>query len=95
MKGRLTMKYKINLKLVALAIIAVWVVTGTFTNTSAQESIKDLGEYGIEFEAVYTAEVSSTLSGGIKEDTVYLDNVDLIFSIDAEKLAKILGGDMP
>lgn len=41
---------------------------------------------GIAFEAVYTGEVYSNLSGGLHQSSVYLDNVDLTLALDAEKL---------
>ena len=41
---------------------------------------------GIAFEAVYTGEVYSNLSGGLHQGSVYLDNVDLTLALDAEKL---------
>jgi porin len=41
---------------------------------------------GVAFEAVYTSEVFSNLSGGLKEDTEYLDNLDLVLNIDGEKV---------
>ncbi|HKI78087.1 MAG TPA: carbohydrate porin [Ignavibacteriaceae bacterium] len=53
-----------------------------------------LSEKGIHFEAVYTGEVFSNLKGGIKRKTVYLDNVDIIFSFDTDKLFSWKGGNI-
>ncbi len=47
----------------------------------------DWDEKGFSFEAVYTGEVSNNQSGGIRHETVYLDNIDLTLSVDAEKAA--------
>lgn len=41
---------------------------------------------GISIEAAYTAEVVVNTYGGINSDTFYLDNFDLIITIDAAKL---------
>jgi len=44
-----------------------------------------LSEAGLSFEWVYTAEVMSSLAGGDQDGTAYLGNLDLVFSLDAEK----------
>jgi len=41
---------------------------------------------GVEFEAVYTADVFSNVDGGVQRGSGYLDNVDLTIAFDAEKL---------
>jgi porin len=43
---------------------------------------------GIFLEAVYTGEVAFNVSGGIKKETEYLDNIDILFTADLEKLIK-------
>jgi porin len=40
----------------------------------------------LTFQLVYTADVLSNLSGGISEDSAYLDNLDLVLEIDADAL---------
>ncbi len=44
-----------------------------------------LGARGIGLEAVYTAEVFSNRSGGVSRGSEYLDNIDLILTLDAER----------
>lgn len=41
---------------------------------------------GIFLEAIYTGELASNVSGGIKKETEYLDNIDILFATDLEKL---------
>ena len=41
---------------------------------------------GVEFEAVYTADVLQAVSGGIDDSVAYLDNLDVTLAIDAEEL---------
>ena len=43
-------------------------------------------EQGVNFEAVYTGDVMSNRSGGVKRGTEYLDNTDLMLTLDGEKL---------
>lgn len=43
------------------------------------------------FEAVYTADYFNNIDGGIKEGSAYMDNFDVLFDIDAEKLWGISG----
>lgn len=45
-----------------------------------------LSDKGVDFEFVYTGDVMSNISGGIQRQTDYLDAIDLVLSIDAEKL---------
>ncbi len=45
-----------------------------------------LGDKGVEFEFVYTGEVFGNTTGGVQQGTDYLDNIDLILAVDAEKL---------
>ncbi len=40
----------------------------------------------IQFEAAYTGEVFSNLSGGLRRETEYLDNLDVMFTFDVEQL---------
>jgi porin len=56
-------------------------LTGHWGETRAQ-----ITNRGISLEAIYTGEVFSNLSGGLRRQTVYLDNVDLTLTLDAEKL---------
>ena len=44
------------------------------------------------FEAVYTADYFENIDGGLKEGSAYMDNFDVVFDIDAEKLWGISGG---
>ena len=44
------------------------------------------------FEAIYTADYFENIDGGIKEGSAYMDNFDVVFDIDAEKLWGISGG---
>jgi len=50
--------------------------------TSASAS----GERALEFGATYTGEFWRNTSGGLVQDTVYLDNLDVTLDIDAEAL---------
>lgn len=43
-------------------------------------------ESGLDFEFVYKADLISNLYGGFKRGTIYCDNIDLIFSIDLERI---------
>ncbi|MFN8693264.1 MAG: carbohydrate porin [Holosporales bacterium] len=45
-----------------------------------------LSDSGIDIEAVYKADVFSNLDGGIKTGTRALDNLDVIFGFDGEKI---------
>lgn len=51
----------------------------------------NLEDKGVTIDAVYTADFMSNVSGGIKEGNKYLDNLDLIFSFDGEKLYNVKG----
>ena len=44
-------------------------------------------EEGIAFDMLYTGDSVSTVSGGIKNGTAFLGNLDLIMTIDTQKLA--------
>lgn len=46
----------------------------------------NLNSSGLDLEFGYTGEVFSNLAGGMEKKSVYLDNFDLIFSMDLEKL---------
>jgi len=46
----------------------------------------DLAEKGVTLEMIYTGESVSILRGGIERKTVYLDNRDIVLSVDAQKL---------
>ncbi len=46
----------------------------------------EIADKGLTFQAVYTGETFSNVSGGFHRRTVYLDNVDLILILDAERL---------
>lgn len=45
-----------------------------------------LEESGISFELVYTGELSSNVNGGVAQRSEYLENGDIVLSIDAEQL---------
>jgi porin len=45
-----------------------------------------LEEKGVTLEMVYTGEMVSVLSGGLQRKTVFLDNKDIVLSVDAETL---------
>ncbi|MCP5047678.1 MAG: hypothetical protein GY940_10935, partial [bacterium] len=48
---------------------------------------------GIRLEMVHTGEMISILSGGLERETVFLDNKDLMLSVDAEALAGWKGAE--
>ncbi len=48
------------------------------TPASAQDS-------AYRFDVVYTGDVLSNVTGGVQEDTRYLDNLDLVLEVDAEQ----------
>jgi porin len=50
-----------------------------------------LHESGIDIEAVYTVDFMSNVAGGTKRRGEVLDNADLIFNIDGEKLYNLKG----
>ncbi len=43
-------------------------------------------DHGIHFEFVYTADVFGNVSGGLQKKATYLDNIDMVLDIDAERL---------
>ena len=45
-----------------------------------------LADRGVSLGAIYTGELVSTLSGGVRRKTVYLDNIDLTLTIDVERV---------
>jgi len=45
-----------------------------------------LVDHGVQFEMTYTGEVWGNISGGISKGAVYLDNTNLVLSLDLEKL---------
>ncbi len=49
-------------------------------------SVSAASERALEFGATYTGEVFRNASGGLRQDTVYLDNLDVTLDIDAEAL---------
>ena len=51
-----------------------------------------LSEEGIDFAAVYTGDVFSNISGGIRRQTVYLDNIDLTMALNTQRLFNWDGG---
>jgi porin len=53
---------------------------------------KKLSEKGVEFTFVYTGEVFSNISGGLRRGTTYEGLLDLGMDIDFEKLAEFKGG---
>ena len=61
---------------------------GVIESPSVPEAPVKAGKAGeaIEFEAVYTGELNSNTSGGIRAASTYLDNLDLAFTFDTEKL---------
>jgi porin len=60
--------------------------------TGWSEQREQWEEQGIEFEAVYTAEAWRNARGGVKRASVFLDNLDVTFTLDAEKLWAWNGG---
>lgn len=56
-------------------------LTGTWHGTRPR-----LVDKGIKLEGIYTGELFANLSGGLRRKAVYLDNVDLTLTLDAEKL---------
>lgn len=50
-----------------------------------------LNQTGFSFEFIYKADLFSNLYGGFQRDTKYLDNIDLIFSSDLEKILNLTG----
>lgn len=50
-----------------------------------------LADAGVDVEVVYKADVFSNLSGGIKTGTRYLDNLDVVFGLDGEKIVGVPG----
>lgn len=52
-----------------------------------------LDKKGITLEAVYTGEFISNLAGGLERKSTYLDNVDLVLSLNLDKLFSWKGGD--
>ncbi|OFZ17000.1 MAG: hypothetical protein A2X86_00685 [Bdellovibrionales bacterium GWA2_49_15] len=50
-----------------------------------------LSDLGIDVSLVVKEEINKTLSGGVKKETVYLDNIDLKFAFDGDKLAGLKG----
>jgi len=62
-------------------------LTGDWSGTREQWE-----EQGVEFEAIYTAEAWRNARGGIKQANVFLDNLDVTFTLDAEKLFGWNGG---
>jgi porin len=50
-----------------------------------------LSDHGVDTEIVYKLDVMGNTSGGIKEGTRLLDNLDVMFSLDGEKLAGLHG----
>lgn len=51
-------------------------------------------KHGLSFAAIYTGDVASNLSGGLKQQTVYLSNYDLSVNLDTEKAGLWSGGDL-
>lgn len=51
-----------------------------------------LSDHGVDTEITYTADIIGNTSGGVKESTRALDNLDVIINIDAEKLVGWEGG---
>ena len=45
-----------------------------------------LADRGVTLGLIYTGEMVSTLSGGIRRKTVYLDNMDLTLTLDIERM---------
>ncbi|MBU2491938.1 MAG: carbohydrate porin [Bacteroidetes bacterium] len=48
--------------------------------------ISDINYYGIDFEFGYKGDFFSNLSGGTDKSSVYLDNFDVIFNLNLEKM---------
>lgn len=56
------------------------------TSVSSLDARSTLEEKGVTFELVYTGELSSNVSGGLAQRSEYLENGDVLLSIDADKL---------
>ncbi len=90
-------------KLIFLKVFQFLILLSTITNAQSilerehflgnwNGERNKLSEMGINFGAVYTGDVFSALSGGIKRQTVYLDNIDLKLNLNTEKLFNWSGG---
>ncbi len=78
-------KYTINL------ILMITLSTTTLFDIKAQNLMlgninNTLNKSGINLEFTYTGEVFSNVSGGFERKSVYLDNFDLIFNFDLDKM---------
>lgn len=49
---------------------------------------------GLLFEAAYTGDLVTNLAGGVEQGAVYLDNLDLMFTLETEGLLKWNGGTL-
>ncbi len=50
-----------------------------------------LADHGVEFEFVYTGDIFGNIRGGISKGATYLDDFDMILSLDMEKLVNWKG----
>jgi porin len=84
-------------KTIKIFLIASIFITSTLV--SAQDTLSgnwggvrnQWSDNGVELELVYTAEYFKVKSGGIREDSDILDNVDLTATFDGEKLFGLKG----
>lgn len=69
-----------------LVIILITSISTVSQNSLLNNLNSTLEEKGIEFEFQYTGEVFSNVSGGNSRNSAYLDNIDIIFNFDLQKL---------
>ncbi len=66
-----------------------------FTNTIANNFLKNnyfqLSNKGIDMEITYTTDIVSNITGGFKEKTTALNNLDLVFNFNLDKILKTEG----
>jgi porin len=92
MKNRAT-----SLSLALLAIVAVipfHAHAGDYSETLTGDwggARTSLDDAGVSTEIVYKADVMSNVAGGLKEGTRGLDNLDVVFGFDGQKLVGVEG----
>lgn len=78
------------LKKVALVFI-FFIFSNLYSGNLVKAQKENLSKKGIDINFAYTSDFFSNLSGGIKEKTGYLNNIDLIFSFNFEKSMGLSG----
>lgn len=61
------------------------------TAACAQPETEEKSKPAITLEAVYTADLWQNTRGGLRRDNVYLDNLDLVATVDAEQALGLAG----